>query len=144
VFAAGSRVESTFRFNSYRAGYRYLLCDSQRFRLGAGGCVKVRDAAIELRDAASSSEKTDLGFVPLLSLSAAWVVRPGIRLLAELDGLAAPQGRAEDLLLAVEAQINDMVSAYAGYRLLEGGADNDEVYTFSLFQYAVAGVSVRL
>jgi hypothetical protein len=31
----------------------------------------------------------------------------------------------------------------AGYRVLEGGADNDEVYTFSMFHYAVAGVAVR-
>jgi hypothetical protein len=26
---------------------------------------------------------------------------------------------------------------------LEGGADNDEVYTFAFFHYAVAGVRVR-
>jgi len=31
----------------------------------------------------------------------------------------------------------------AGYRVLEGGADNDEVYTFSLFHYAVAGIEMR-
>jgi hypothetical protein len=32
----------------------------------------------------------------------------------------------------------------AGYRLLEGGADNDEVFTFALFHYAVAGVRIKL
>jgi len=32
---------------------------------------------------------------------------------------------------------------FAGYRILEGGADNEEVYTFSLFHYLVAGVETR-
>jgi hypothetical protein len=35
------------------------------------------------------------------------------------------------------------VSLKAGYRILEGGADNDKVYTFSLFHHAVAGIVVR-
>jgi hypothetical protein len=39
--------------------------------------------------------------------------------------------------------LNERVSLQAGYRILEGGADNDEVYTFSLFHYAVAGMAVR-
>ena len=29
----------------------------------------------------------------------------------------------------------------AGYRILEGGADNDEVYNFALFHYASMGIS---
>jgi hypothetical protein len=31
----------------------------------------------------------------------------------------------------------------AGYRCLEGGADNNEVYTFALVRYLAAGVVVR-
>jgi hypothetical protein len=34
------------------------------------------------------------------------------------------------------------VALRVGYRILEGGADNDEVYTFSLFHYIVAGLVV--
>ena len=30
-----------------------------------------------------------------------------------------------------------------GYRFLEGGADNDEVYVFALVHYVAAGVVVR-
>jgi hypothetical protein len=44
------------------------------------------------------------------------------------------------VLLAVVVPLNDHVSLKAGYRILAGGADNDTVYTFSLFHYAVAGV----
>jgi hypothetical protein len=32
----------------------------------------------------------------------------------------------------------------AGYRLLEGGADNDEVYNFALINYAAFGFLIDL
>jgi hypothetical protein len=41
-------------------------------------------------------------------------------------------------------RFNDTAALMAGYRLLEGGADNDEVYTFSMFNYAVFGVEFRI
>jgi hypothetical protein len=59
------------------------------------------------------------------------------------DALAAPQGRAEDVLFAATYAVSDTTRILAGYRILEGGADNDEVYTFSLFHYIVGGVEVR-
>jgi hypothetical protein len=58
--------------------------------------------------------------------------------------LAAPQGRAEDVLAAVVLRLSDSYAMRAGYRILEGGADNDEVYNFSLFNYAVLGVTANL
>ena len=48
------------------------------------------------------------------------------------DALAAPQGRAEDVLAALTYGKSDKFRIKIGYRILEGGADNDEVYTFSL------------
>ena len=140
TFPAGTSLESTFRFNSYRLTYRYLLYDSPKFQFRAGVSAKVRDAAIRLEGGGQASENTDLGFVPLLSFSAIWFAHPSLRVVLDGDALAAPQGRAEDVLLATVAPLNDHVSLKAGYRILEGGADNDEVYTFSLFHYAVAGL----
>ena len=140
TFPAGTPLESTFRFNSYRLTYRYLFYDSPKFQFRFGVSGKVRDAAIRLKGGGQSSENTDLGFVPLLSFNATWFVHPSLRLVLDGDALAAPQGRAEDVLLAVVAPLNDNVSLRAGYRILEGGADNDTVYTFSLFHYAVAGI----
>jgi hypothetical protein len=142
TFPAGTPLESTFRFNSYRLTYRYLLFDSPKFQFRAGVSAKVRDAAIRLEGGGQESENTDLGFVPLLSFSAIWLAHPRLHLVLDGDALAAPQGRAEDVLLAAVAPLNDHVSLKAGYRILEGGADNDTVYTFSLFHYAVAGVVV--
>ena len=140
AFPAGTPLESTFRFNSYRLTYRYLLYDSPKFQFRAGASAKVRDAAIRLEGGGQASENTDLGFVPLLSFSATWFAHPSLRVVLDGDALAAPQGRAEDVLLAALAPLNDHVSLKAGYRILEGGADNDTVYTFSLFHYAVAGI----
>ncbi|MFC1566818.1 hypothetical protein ACFL4A_03140 [bacterium] len=39
---------------------------------------------------------------------------------------------------------SDKLAIKFGYRILEGGADNDEVYTFSLFNYLVFGVLIYL
>jgi len=52
-----------------------------------------------------------------------------------------PQGRAEDVLVAVTYKLSDSFGIRAGYRILEGGADNDEVYNFSLFHYASVGIN---
>ena len=65
-------------------------------------------------------------------------------LLFEGDALAAPQGRAEDVLLAATYKINRKIALKAGYRILEGGADNDEVYNFSLINYISAGAIIVL
>jgi len=143
TFPAGTPLDSTYKFNSYRLTYRYLLYDSPKFQFRAGVSAKVRDAAIRLEGGGQESENTDLGFVPLLSFNAVWMAHPRLHLVVDGDALAAPQGRAEDVLLAVVAPLNDRVSLKAGYRILEGGADNDEIHTFSLFHYAVAGLDVR-
>ena len=142
TFPAGTPLESTFRFNSYRLTYRYLFYDSPKFQFRAGVSAKVRDAAIRLEGGGQESENTDLGFVPLLSFSATWFAHPSLRVVLDGDALAAPQGRAEDVLLAAVVPLNDHASLKAGYRILEGGADNDTVYTFSLFHSAVAGLVV--
>jgi hypothetical protein len=63
-------------------------------------------------------------------------------ILLEGDGLAAPQGRAEDVLVALEYRPTERVLLKAGYRVLEGGVDVAEVYNFTLVNYAAFGGSV--
>jgi hypothetical protein len=135
---------AVYRFDSYRLTYRYSFVMNRSFDLAAGATAKIRDAEISLNGAETSS-KSNTGFVPLLSVHVEW--RPGdgpLGLLFDVDALAAPQGRAEDILLAAMWTVREGVAIYAGYRTLEGGADNDEVYTFAWFHYAVAGVHLRL
>jgi len=59
------------------------------------------------------------------------------------DALAAPQGRAEDVLLALQLHLNEDVTLKAGYRILEGGANVEEVYNFALIHFVIAGITYR-
>ena len=59
----------------------------------------------------------------------------------DLDGLFAPQGRAIDLALFVERKLEAQgYSFLGGYRTVEGGADNDQVYNFAWLHYLTLGL----
>lgn len=143
TFAAGEKVEGTFMFNSYRLTYRYNGFRMGNLSGGIGFTGKIRHASIKLRSDTGESEKKNTGFVPIINFMLRWDFASPLGFLVEGDALASPQGRAEDILFAFTWRINDNIQARAGYRLLEGGADNDEVYTFSMFNYAIAGITVR-
>jgi hypothetical protein len=143
TFPADAPVEGTYKFNSYRITYRFTPIRSSRIRFGFGGTVKIRDARVALASEADSADSTDLGVVPLLNLEFAWRFAGCTSLLLNVDGAWAPQGRAEDVLLAVEHAPSDAVALRVGYRLLEGGADVDQVYNFALVHYATLGVTLR-
>lgn len=143
TFAAGTDVEGTFMFNSYRLTYGYDFLKNDRLTLAAGFTGKIRDAAVKIEGGGNEEEKTNVGFVPLIYLKAAYTLSDAVTLLLEGDGLAAPQGRAEDFFLGGFYHLNDTVSMKAGYRVVEGGADNDEVYNFTIVHYAVLGVKVN-
>lgn len=145
TFTAGTPLEGTYVFNSYRLTWSYVLVDGARFRFAAGISGKIRDAYIALKSTGAEAKRTDLGFVPLIHLDARW--RLGRDLAVELsgDGLAAPQGRAEDFMAALLWNAAPDLQLRLGYRILEGGSDGGgSVYTFSMFHYAVAGVRWRL
>ena len=142
-FAAGSPVHARFVFDSYRATYRYGLLRSERLDLDVGGTAFVRDAAISLQGT-SFAEKTNVGFVPLLSFRAAWRFARPFSLVVDGDALAAPQGRAEDVLIAIDAELRPGVVVRAGYRVIEGGVDNATVYNFALLNHLGLGLFVRL
>lgn len=69
---------------------------------------------------------------------------PRWRGVLDFEGLAAPQGRAIDLALKVAYDATPRLAVNAGYRLLDGGADNDDLYTFARFDQAVLGVTWKL
>ncbi|MBD3257045.1 hypothetical protein GF377_01335 [candidate division GN15 bacterium] len=140
-FAAGERLNARYRFDSYRLSYSYALVQSDRLRFDLGFTAKVRDAAIRIAGETEISEKTNTGFVPLINFSLDWSFSDSVGLLLKGDALAAPQGRAEDVLLALYADATDRLRLRLGYRILEGGADNDEVYNFALVNYVAAGIT---
>jgi hypothetical protein len=143
-YPAGSPLLAVYRFDSYRLTYRYSFIRRAGLELAAGLTAKIRDAEISLYGADARS-KTNTGFVPLVNVHVAWRPADGrLGLLLDADGLVAPQGRAEDVLLAITWAVNDGLELRAGYRTLEGGADNDEVYNFAWLHYAIVGVAMKI
>jgi len=143
TFAAGTRLKSIYKFNSYRFTYRYDFVRKENLSFGMGFTAKIRDAIISLENDDMKAEKKNVGFVPIVNFRLVWQMNDPLSVIFEGDALAAPQGRAEDVALSMNYNITEKAGLRLGYRLLEGGADNDEVYTFSLFHYAVIGVSYR-
>lgn len=140
VFAEDIFTEGFYKFNSYRLRYRRDLVRSNKWILGLGFTAKIRDASVRLNNETGvSATKDNVGFVPLLHLYAAYRL-PGFSLYFEGDGLAGGPGRAFDLFLGGRIPIYKKLSAKAGYRFLEGGADVDDVYNFTLVQYAIIGL----
>ena len=142
TFAADTPLLAVYRFDSYRLTYRYSFVATPELDLAAGLTAKVRDAEVSLYGA-DVRRKTNTGFVPLVNLHMAWQPKGGaFGILLDADALAAPQGRAEDVLLAATYRARDDIELRVGYRTLEGGSDIDEVYSFAWLHYAVVGVRV--
>ncbi|MCB2230319.1 hypothetical protein KQH82_06365 [bacterium] len=140
-FTTGVPLRSRYRFDSYRVTYQYTWLRNERLTAGIGFTGKVRDASISLDNGIVFSEKTNTGFVPLINFAFDWRFASKLGLILEGDALAAPQGRAEDVLLAIYGVPSNHLRLRLGYRILEGGADNDEVYTFALVHYLSAGIT---
>lgn len=143
VFPAGTPLDVTYVFNSYRLSWVYRFRSSGPVSFRAGLTAKVRDAKIELAGGGVTSAKTNTGFVPLLYGGVKWQMSDTLALDLDVDALGASQGRAEDIALRLEARVSPKVDVFAGVRTLEGGADNDEVYSFAWFTTAIGGVSFR-
>jgi len=144
TFAARMPLAADYTFNSYRLTYARTVHQSDRWTVDLGLTAKIRDAVVEVRSADRTARKTNVGFVPLIYFGVDWRLGPRVGLSFAGDALAAPQGRAEDARLAFWYAPRPAVRLSAGYRVLEGGADNDEVYSFALLHYATLGVTVAL
>ena len=140
TYPAGTPLLAVYRFDSYRLTYRYSIVWSEGMDVAVGFTAKIRDAETSLYGV-EAKRKTNTGFVPLLNAHVAW--RPGdgaFGAVLDIDALAAPQGRAADVLLAATWAFNDNLELRLGYRTVEGGADNDEVYSFAWFHFGVVGL----
>jgi hypothetical protein len=143
IFPINTNLDASYTFNSYRLTYRYDIVKRTKFEFGIGFTAKIRDAKIQLRNDQLDVSKTNVGFVPIINFRLNWIINDQFGLLFEGDALAAPQGRAEDVLLAGTYKFSDNLMLNLGYRVLEGGADNDEVYNFSMFHYASVGLTLK-
>lgn len=143
TFASGVPTKGTYKFSSYRLGYRYTFLHDEYWRLRVGGTLFVRDAKIRLEQGGLSASDSNVGVVPLLNLSADFFPATRWRLTGEFDGLAAEQGRAFDLAVKTHYDVTDDWSVSLGYRMIEGGVDNDTVFNFALLQTVTASLTLR-
>ena len=143
TFAAGTSTEGKYKFDTYRLTYRYLFLNKNAWRLSAGGALLLRDAKIELEQNGLKASDSNVGVVPLLSFAADWMFADQWAARFDFEGLAGGPGRAFDVALKLQYDITDSWYAAAGYRLLEGGADNDTVYNFAWFNFAVLSIGYR-
>lgn len=138
-FPQGEQIQGFYQFNSYRLTYRRDIVQSDQWTIGIGFTAKIRDATVELTSEGRTDRKDDVGFVPLLHIYTAYHFDNWTAYL-EGDGLAGGPGRAFDFFLGAKAPLNNNLSLKGGYRILEGGAAIDEVYNFTLINFAMIGV----
>jgi hypothetical protein len=143
TYQPGVPTEATYKFNSFRVSYRYRFHHGARWTWWVGFTAKVRDANVELHQGATTSRKTDLGFVPLLHVAGDARLGGRWRLLLDMDALAGGPGRAEDVAIKVGRDLGRSWTIAAGYRTVEGGADVKPVYAFAWLHYAVVSLTRR-
>lgn len=142
-FSGASPVEGSWRFDSWRGTYRWTFHEGARWTWGMGGTVLVRDARVALAQGAVRADDQDIGVVPLLHLRGERRLGAHTALVLDLDGAAAPQGRAIDAALLLRRDWASGWQLAAGWRTLEGGGDTDDVYTFAWQHYAVLTLGRR-
>ena len=143
-FAASSPVDVYYKFNSYRLTYRYNFIEQGRWQVGAGLTAKLRDADIRFKNEIIDTHYDNVGFVPIINFYARYKPNYHWSFLVEGDALAAKQGRAEDIFAGTSYQISSSLGVKLGYRVLEGGADNDKIYNFNWVNYISAGILLSL
>jgi hypothetical protein len=144
TFAANLSTAGKYQFDSYRIGYRYKFLDDSQWQIWGGATLKVRDANIALSQGAVEANRSDTGLVPLLNLYVRRDIGERWSAIFDLEGLAAPQGRAIDAAFKLRYQVTDRIGVSTGYRMLEGGADNQRVYTFAWLHYGLLSLDYQL
>ena len=127
------KTDVSYKFNSYRLGMlkKFIY---ENYSWWGGATLKVRDAHIIVKQGAKEEKFSNIGLVPLLSIGGEWYFTEHIGVWSHFDGLAASQGSAYDLSLELRFRVNNNHFFSIGKRILGGGADNDELKNFALFE----------
>jgi len=65
-----------YRFDSYRASYRYVFYERERWSWSGGATLNIRDAEIRLQQGTLTRVEKNTGVVPLLALEGRWRFAP--------------------------------------------------------------------
>ncbi|WP_420150200.1 hypothetical protein [Spirosoma sp.] len=144
IFEANRPLTVDYKFNSYRLTYRYDFITGSRWRVGAGLTAKIRDANIRFANESVQTDYSNIGFVPLVHLYAAYQPSERWSIWLEGDALGSRFGRAEDVFVGGAYHISRAIGLKAGYRVVEGGADVEDIYNFTWINYASVGLLITL
>lgn len=139
-FAAAPSTSATYRFDTYRLTWRtpvYQDADTT-VRLGVTGLV--RDASISLSQPGASASQSNTGLVPLLHASVERRLSEQWTFIGDVDALGSRQGRAIDLSLRAQYSLDRDWAISGGYRILDGGANNNTLYNFARVQSFTLGI----
>jgi hypothetical protein len=143
AFPAGTDVDALFRFDTYRLLYRYRFAEDERVRSAWGVTLLLRDAELRITGGGLKGVSTNVGVVPLVGFEYARRMADPWWFVFDVNAAAGPQGRAEDLFLGVKYESSDRFALNAGYRLIEGGAEVDEVFAFAGLNHVSVGATLR-
>jgi hypothetical protein len=143
TFDGTRNVDVNYKFNSYRLTYIYSFWGFNENQLNFGFTAKVRDAETSFSQNGITQAYDNLGFVPLIYFEYQKSLGQNLYLNFNMDAAYASQGRAIDAALKIRKKYNEALNFGIGLRTLEGGADNEKVYTFSWFTYAVTDLVFR-
>ena len=142
TFPAGT-TSATYKFSAYKFTYRYTFANRGAWRWRIGFTGVVRDANVALQQGSLQANDDNVGFVPTLHLSGDYQINDRWQFRLDFDGLAGGPGRLFDLGLIVNYEFNERWLIGGGYRTLEGGVDNDDVYNFAWLHYGLLNVQYR-
>ncbi len=136
-------TQGVYKFNNYRATWRYTLKESERWKVQLGAGALIRDAKIELQQGTLRVADPNFGVVPIAAFTAQLNATPRTHLIFDFEGLAASQGRALDGAAKINFDLTKRLYVGAGVRVLDGGADVQSVYNFARIRYGFATLGVR-
>ncbi len=140
TYQPNQTTDASYKFNSWRIGYFYQFIDTTRTQVDVGATLKVRDAEIRLEQGDTVAFNEDLGLVPLLYFAANHRLSDRWRIGLDVDALGGGPGRAIDLGLTTDYAISDNLLLGLEARILDGGADIDELFNFA--QFGSVGLSL--
>ena len=141
VFSKSNTTNVLYKFNSYRLTYRYQWMDGSILKTYIGFTGKLGTQKLEVE----SNRSFEILFKCRLCSPHLFKSRLESFKLAdfilEMDALGASQAAIEGAF-KTRLTMSNSLGASLGHRVLEGGADNDKLYTWSLisFTFCILGL----
>lgn len=139
-FSGATQTNASYRFDTYRLTWRRPVIENAETTVRLGVTGLVRDAAISLSQTGVAASRSNTGLVLLLHGSVEQRLGQRVSLIGDVDALGSGQGHAVDLSLRAQYAIDTNWAVSAGYRMLDGGADNDTLYNFARIEWLTLGV----